>query len=137
MLNDLLPKSATCKVHIVGGEEIEISFRPFTLRDLAWMQNEFDTDEKRRNVSKLKADALCKIIWYMLTPESKGRFRNVKFVDYDEQEQKEVPVIVTGYEKLLHLFASQEDMIKAWMAYCQTESLNNFLPDFAKKKATT
>jgi hypothetical protein len=137
MLSDLLPKEATCKVRITGGEEIEISFRPFTLRDLAWMQDEFDTDQKRRDVAKLKAEALCKIIWYMMKAESKALFREIKFVKYDDENDTSEEIKIKGYEKLLHLLASQEDMIEAFSVYSQMESLNNFMPDFAKKKAKT
>lgn len=135
MLNDLLPKSASCKIRLIGGEEIEISFRPFTLRDMAWMQDTFDTEKQRRALTQMKAEPICKVIWYMLTPESKALFKNIEFVEYDEEAQEEKKVIVSGYEKLLHCFYSQEDMFAAWVAYSETENLNNFLPEFAKKKA--
>jgi hypothetical protein len=137
MLSDLLPKSASCKIRLIGGEEIEISFRPFTLRDLAWMQDEFDTQKGRSDLAKMKAEAVCKVIWYMMKPESKALFKNIEFVDFDEETQEEKKVLITGYEKLLHSFYSQEDMLSAWIAYSETENLNNFLPEFAKKKILT
>jgi len=137
MLSKLLPKEAKCIVRITGGEEIEISFRPFTLRDLAWMQDEFDTERKRRDVAQLKAEPLCKIIWHLMKPESKELFKPIKFVDYDEESEKSFTVEIKGYKKLMHSLFSQEDLITAFSAYTETEGLNNFIPDFAKKKAET
>jgi hypothetical protein len=134
MLKDLAPKNLSCKIKIVTGEEIEIFFRPFTLKDLAWNQEQFDTDEKRVALAELRAEPICKIIWHMLTPETKENFSSFTFIDYDEVNEVKTEKKVIGYEKLLHLFYSQEEMLKAFIAYSQLESLNNFLPDIVKKK---
>lgn len=129
-----MPKGASCKIKIITGEEIEIFFRPFTLKDLAWNQEEFSTAEKQQDLAALKADPICKIIWHMLTPQTKEMFSSFTYIEFDEINEVKTEKKVVGYEKLLHLFFSQEEMLKAFITYSQMESLNNFLPETVKKK---
>lgn len=131
---EILPKETSCKVKLVGGVEVELNFRPFTLRDLAWTLDEFDTEEKKLEIMQLKPNAICRIIWRMLKPESKELFKEIVFQDYDDDKEESYTVKVTGWEKLLHSLASYEEMINAFSTYAQSENANGFFDVGAKKK---
>jgi len=130
---DLLPVESSCEIKI-GGVDVTLDLRPFTLGDLAFMQREFPTEQSRMEIAKLNADPLCKIVWHMLTPESKKHFSNIKFVDYDEEKEQPIEIEVKGYKKLFHSITKTDDLLKLFMAYSESESLNNFVPDLIKKK---
>lgn len=137
MSRDILPLETSCFVELSNGEKVELVFRPFTLRDYAWIQHEISTPEIRAALSRLDPEIVCKIIWQMLTPESKDQFRNIKFVEYDDEKECAVETKILGYKKLLHSFATPVEMLKAFNAYSESESLNQFFPDLSKKKVLT
>ena len=134
MLDKLLSHESECEVKI-GGVSVTLTLRPFTLGDLAFMQKEFPTEQSRMEIAKLNAEPLCKIVWHMLTPESKDHFSNIRFTDYDEEKECIVDKKVTGYKKLFHSIEGTDDLLKLFTAYSLSESLNNFIPDVLKKKA--
>lgn len=130
----ICPKKVTCTVKLVGGEEVELLFRPFTLRDFAWIQQEFDTEEKRLQITEFKIEAVTKLIWNSLENESKALFQGVKFHDFDEETGKEFEVKVRGHEKLMHSIADQAELLKAFASFVEIKNFNDFVPDNSKKK---
>ena len=131
MLKDIVPEKTSCEILLIGGEKIEITFRPFTLRDLAWLQSEFDSDEKIRDLNLLKAESIAKAVWQMMDAQSKAQFGNIIFEDFDEETGQILRVKVTGYKKLLHSVGSQKDLINAYFAQSASQSMNNFIEEYA------
>lgn len=136
-LVDFSSKTKTCSVELVGGETVDLTFRPFTLADLAWMQEEFPTEEESIAIAQMKAEPLCKIIWNQLTAESKSYFSNIRFEKYDEETEETELIKVLGYKKILHSLKDDKEMIKAFMTYSEVENLNSFVPDQKKKMMAT
>lgn len=134
---EIAPTETSCEVSLQGGHKVVLTFRPFNLADVAWMQHNFDTDEKRLKLASMSVDEVSQLIWHMLTPESKSTFSNIKFQEYDEERECEIEVKITGYKKLQYALASQEDLIKLFATYSQSESLNSFIPSAHKKKVKT
>lgn len=132
-------KSVTFTVQLVDGPEIDLTLRPYTLADVAAAENRFDNDDDRlkfsQDIANMKVDAICRLIWDQLSPESKAQLSEIKFNDYDEKEDKIVEVKVYGWRKLRHALASQEDIIKSLQAYYDLLEKNNFAPGSKKKTA--
>ena len=45
-LTDFAAKAVTCKIELLDGSKVELTFRPFTLADLAWLPEAFPTEEE-------------------------------------------------------------------------------------------
>lgn len=129
-LKSFAGSSVSFKIEIVSGREIELTFRPYTLADMAWAQQNF-TEEQRQNIAAMMVDESCRLFWHQLDRESKDKFDDFRFEDEDGND-----VEPDGYLKLLHSMASQQDLIKAWSAYGELQSLNGFLDTGEKKKTT-
>ena len=136
-LESFSAKSKSCNVELVGGSKVELTFRPFTLADLAWLQNEFSTEEEALEIAAMKAAPLCKIMWNQLTAESKQLFFDIKYEMLNEETNEIEIVSLIGYQKLLHSFKDQEQMLIAFTAYSEVENLNSFIPDEKKKRKMT
>lgn len=134
-LGEFAAKTKSCNVELVGGSEVELTFRPFTLADLAWLQSEFSTEEEALEIAGMKAAPLCKIMWNQLTPECKSFFSDITYEKFDDVTEEIETVKLMGYQKLLHAIKDQEQMIIAFTAYSEVENLNSFIPDEKKKKA--
>lgn len=134
MPQDLSPSRPSCKVNLVGGQTVEISFKEFTLADFAWLKAEFSTLAKQHEILNCDPTALCKIIWRMLSNESKQIFNDIRFEDFDEKLGRTVEIKVFGYEKLLHSFAKPQDMVTAFETYYDSKALDDFLPEKKDKK---
>ncbi|MGR3219271.1 MAG: hypothetical protein ACUZ8H_05555 [Candidatus Anammoxibacter sp.] len=131
-LGDFAAKTTSCKIELVGGQKVELTFRPFTLADLAWSQ-EFTT-EQAFEIAAMKAVPLCKIIWNQLTPECKAFFSDISYEKFNEETEQIETVKLMGYEKLLHSVKDQQNMIIAFSAHSKVENLNSFIPENEKKK---
>ena len=136
-LESFSAKSVTFKIELVGGSKVELTFRPFTLADLAWLQEEFSTEEEALEIAGMKAAPLCKIMWNQLAPECKLFFSGITYEKFDEEKEKVETVQLMGYQKLLHSIKDQENMLIAFTAYSEEESLNSFIPDEKKKRKMT
>jgi len=134
-LKDFAAKTTSCEVELVGGSKVELTFRPFTLADLAWLQSEFSTEEQAIEIAGMKAAPLCKIMWNQLTPECKSFFSDITYDKFDEVTEEIEVVKLMGYQKLLHAIKDQENMLVAFTAYSEVENLNSFIPDEKKKES--
>lgn len=115
---------------------MEISFRPFTLRDLAWFERTYTTDQDRVDLAAQKAEAIAKIVWHMLTPESKQTFCTIKFEDFNEETEEIIEVSLTGYEKLLFAMNDLVQLLKAYAVLATSKSMNDFYESLSPKKKT-
>ena len=132
-LTDFAAKTTTCKIELVGGSKVELTFRPFTLADLAWLQEEFSTEEKALEIAEMKAVPLCKIMWNQLTNESKSFFSDVIYEKFNEETEETESVKLMGYQKLLHAVKDNKNLLIAFGAYSEVENLNSFIPEKKKK----
>jgi hypothetical protein len=127
------PRETTFTAELVGGEKVELTLRPFTLADIAWLQENFP-GEKALEIAAMKVDAVCRIIWHMLTSESKAVFANVKFTKYNDESEQDEPVEIHGYQKIVHSFASQQTMLAGFEAFARSRDMNGFQDDGDLKK---
>ena len=131
-LTDFSAKTTTCKVMLVGDNEVELKFRPYTLADVAWLQDEFSTEEALE-IAAMKATPLCKIMWNQLTNESKSFFSDVIYEKFNEETEETESVKLMGYQKLLHAVKDNKNLLIAFGAYSEVENLNSFIPEKKKK----
>lgn len=133
-LGDFAAKTTSCKIELVGGQKVDLTFRPFTLADLAWLQEEFNTNEQALEIAEMKAAPLCKIMWNQLVPECKAFFSDISYEKFNDETEQVETVKLMGYEKLLHSIKDQKNMLVAFAAYSEVENLNSFMPENEKKK---
>lgn len=128
-------ETTQCSVTLEGGESVVMHFRAFTLADLDWMQKTFDTEEKRMILGIYDKISMCKVVWRLLTPESKSTFTNIKFVDYDDDKEEEFERSIKGHEKLMYVFADELQLVTLYGAASEVQNINNFIvPRDTKKK---
>ena len=133
-LTDFAAKTTTCKIELVGGSEVELTFRPFTLADLAWLQEEFSTEKEALEIAAMKAVPLCKIMWNQLAKESKVFFSGITYEKFNEETEETETVKLLGYQKLLHAVKDNKNLLIAFAAYSEVENLNSFIPEKKKKR---
>lgn len=126
--------SKTCKIELMGGKRVQLTFRPFTLADLAWLQNEFNDEQDALDIAALKSTPICKIIWHQLTIESQSFFSDITFEQLNPETEEPETIRLVGYEKLLHSFKDNENMLEAFTCYSEVKGINNFMPDEKKKR---
>ena len=132
-LTDFAAKTTTCKIELVGGSKVELTFRPFTLADLAWLQEEFSTEEKSLDLQNLKVIPVCKVIWNQLSNESKDFFSDISYEKFNDETEEVEIVKLMGYKKLVHAI-DHDNMLVAFLAYSKVQNINSFIPDEKKKK---
>ncbi len=132
-LQNFAGKKSSCTIELVGGQKVEITFRPYTLADLAWMQEEFTTEADAHDIAALKATPISKIIWHQLDNESKAFFSDISFERFNDHTEEIEKVKLLGYQKLLHSWKDQDELLTAFTAYTTVENLNSFIPDEKKK----
>lgn len=134
MLSKLSPKEARFKVNLIGGREVEITLRPFTLGDKAWMENSFDTTEKALSVANMEAEAWARILWHQMDIDSRDIFMNIAFQKVDEKTNKVTEIKPEGYERLLEALYSVKDILEGIEAFNLCQGNNGFTDDGLKKK---
>lgn len=134
MPESILPHRPRCKVLLSNGKKVELEFREFCLADVAFLQREFATNKAQLEILKYNPDAVCRIIWHMLSPDSKKIFNDIRFEEFDEAREMVVERKIYGYEKLLHALKNPEQMIIAFECQMTSQSLNDYLPDDVKAK---
>ena len=132
-LTDFAAKTTTCKIELVGGSKVELTFRPFTLADLAWLQEEFSTEEKSLDLQNLKVIPVCKVIWNQLSNESKDFFSDISYEKFNDETEEVEIVKLMGYKKLVHAI-DHDNMLIAFLAYYKVQNITSFIPDEKKKK---
>ena len=132
-LTDFAAKTTTCKIELVGGSKVELTFRAFTLADLAWLQEEFSDEKEALDLQNLKVTPICKVIWNQLSHESKDFFSDISYEKFNDETEEVEVVKLVGYKKLVHAI-DHDNMLIAFLAYSKVQNLNSFLPDEKKKK---
>ena len=103
-LNELIPEGSTIIKTIKGeGEtrELELEFRPFDLDDQTWLDAAFG-EELESLFQKMEMNAIGRIAFHQLTPESKRNLMKIQFMDVDE-DGKDIEIAKTGHAKLRKL----------------------------------
>ncbi len=129
---DLVTTEETCEIELLDGQKTDIAFRPFTLRDLHWVQTNFSQTDL-----KLTHDFMAQVVWHMMTPASKTLFGNIKFTEFDEETGQEYEVKKLGHEKLLLSIGSQESMLNAYLVVDNLNKFHHFNDDGKKKQETS
>jgi hypothetical protein len=133
-LSKLLPKKSQFDVVFNNGKQYTLHLRPYTLRDEAYLRDNFDMQELAQGLQSLDLTLISKLVWRQLEPESKKIFDRVKAVDDDGNE-----VDLQGYEKLMESFGGVEQIIYAFNAVMKARGLNSVvdeLMDEPSKKKT-
>lgn len=131
-LVDFSAKSKTCDIKLVGGIEVELSFRPHTLADTAWLQSSF-SEKDADQIANLDAKPLCKIIWNQLTSECKEYFSGIEYQKFNEETEKSETIRLMGYEKLFRSILDTENLLIAFTAFNEVRELNSFIDNEKKK----
>ena len=133
MLGNFSPKETSFKANLKDGREVELFLRPYSLADMSWNQEEFQTEQDRIDIASMKIDPLSKLIWHQLKEESKKIFMDFTFVKEDE-DGNEIEVKPEGYQRLIDGFSDFKSLISGYAAFAETMEKNGFLPDTDKKK---
>jgi len=133
-LPKLLPKPAEFEVYFNDGKTRTLELRPYTLRDEAYLQENYESEELAQKLQNLDPRLLAQLIWRQLTPKSKKLFKDVKAIDDDGNE-----VELKGYEKLMESFGGIAQIMNAFSSLMECRGLNSILedPEFESKKKKT
>ena len=135
MLKALIQKGSSCKVKIAG-KDVRLHFRPFTMRDMAWVDELLNTDEARAEFAAMRSDLIARAIWHLFTPESKQFFSGVRFTDVNDDGDI-IDVDVLGHEKLMESITNPADIFDMFEAMTETQNISAFIPSLIKKKIKT
>ncbi len=136
MPDKLLSKDGKLKVTLKGGGQVQLRFRPYVLRDKAWMQKEFPTEEDQLAIAGLMIDPIAKIVWNSLDIESQKAFAQVTFIGLNKETAEEEEIKVFGYEKLIYGLENEDQLMALFVLYGQMKEENDFAPNDKKKVKT-
>ncbi len=136
MPDKLLSKDGKLKVTLKGGGQVQLGFRPYELRDKAWMQKEFPTEEDQLAIAGLMIDPIAKIVWNSLDIESQKAFAQVTFIGLNKETAEEEEIKVFGYEKLIYGLENEDQLMALFVLYGQMKEENDFAPNDKKKVKT-
>ena len=131
MLIRFAPKEARFKANLLNGRAVEVTLRPFTLLDHAWMQQNFGSEEYQNKIKDLDIDTLARIIWHQLTKESQDIFNNLEFKNSDGSD-----ISIIGHERFLESLGDVSELLKGFAAFTQCRGDNNFVDTLLSKKKT-
>jgi hypothetical protein len=135
MLGGLNPKESRFKVNLIGGRKVEITLRPFTLGDKAWMESTFNTEDAALGIANMNVDPWARIIWHQMTPESRDIFMRIKFEPrVDETTNEPIDIMPEGHERFLEALFSVDDILSGIKAFSECQGQNDFQDDGVKKK---
>ena len=133
MLGKFSAKETSFKANLKDGRTVNLFLRPYCLADMAWMQDNFSSEEDTKAIQRLDIDISCKCIWHQLKAESKQIFLDFKYTKEDENTV-EVEYSPEGYERFLEGILDFNSFIVAYAAYADSMQKNGFIPDTSKKK---
>ncbi|MBL4761286.1 MAG: hypothetical protein JKY93_01135 [Gammaproteobacteria bacterium] len=110
----------------VKGREKRLLFRPFILRDEAWLQRVWDLENLSKKILDRDVHTIAKIIWHQLEPKSKQMVMNIKatYIDVDPQTGKKIKVNPQGYARLIE-FLDTESFDQALSAWNKVRKINS------------
>lgn len=126
MLTKFAPRSVDFKVALKDGRSVNLTLRPFTLLDQAWMQRTFSTKEDQMNIAQLKVEPMAKIVWHQMDQDSHDIFNRIKFTGGQNPE---------GYERFLEALTDVNELLKGFTAFAECRGENGFTEKPSKKKA--
>ena len=91
----------------VEGEEIDLWFRRYTIKDTLWAEERFGGEkEMTKAIDKVDPKVFIPLFFRQLTPSSKKKLEEFKknFVDYDEEGNK-FNLADSVYEVFLHIIS--------------------------------
>jgi len=106
-LQDLVPRNVKWEPVLDNdGEEkqLSFSFRKFTIRDEAWLAENYPGEKLTKVFSEWDINEICRIAYMQLAPASKRELMGIEFIDLDERGE-EFEIAKTGPEKLQMLVA--------------------------------
>ena len=150
-LSNFAPQQASFKAEVIDGIDektgkiktrtLELTLRPFTLRDADWYQKAFTSPEDIirfvADTQDLKVEPMARMIWNQLCAEDKQIFMNMKFVKEDPETGQILDVRPEGWERLIEAMFRIEDLLAGFQAFILCREGNSFLAidgDEKKKK---
>lgn len=156
-LSDFAPQEATFKAEIIDGKDektgktktriVELTLRPFTLRDADWYQKALASPEDIMrfvaDTHELKVEPMARMIWHQLTGEGKQIFLKMKFIKEDPETGAEIEAGPEGWERLVEAMFRVEDLLEGFWAFIKCREGNSFLgvdedisPEKKKRRTT-
>ena len=124
-LLDLKPKRSSFKIDVKGRKH-KLCLRPFSLRDQAWIQENYGDEDLLAKILAHDVQTIANLIWQMLEPRSKKKIMefDINFIDVDEVTGEEKEIHLNGKEKLLELL-DEASIQRGLQAFAETRGLNN------------
>ncbi len=141
-LSRLKPRHVETLVLLQGGASVVVRFRPYTMADHAWFQENFLDDDEQKKLALLQVEPIAKIAWHMMDNESKKLFsEQITYKEYNEATGQEDVLAVHGHKKLLHAINGEESFWALLDAFTQCKGHDGFVSeeneDIGVKKKTT
>ena len=133
-LADFAPKEARFEVNLIGGRNVELTLRPFTLGDKAWMENTFPTEADQLAIANIETEPWSCIIWHQMTRESRDIFMKIKFQKLDENTNKPIDCQPEGHVRYMEALHAVKDLLSGMEAFSKCRGDNEFQDDGVKKK---
>ena len=118
-LTDLVPEKATISKTFTDDNDqehnLELTFRPFSVEDEAWLKRAYG-DRLKEVFDTMDMASISRIGFHQLTVTSKRALMKIKFVDIDEENGEEKEVHKTGHQKLGAIttgYPAQVELIQA------------------------
>jgi len=129
-LTDLHPKDAKFTVEIHGADRkanYTFRLRPFNLRDDAWIQNNFTTEEMTKKLALQDTETIGRLVYNQLVAEDKRFLReNIKIED---SEGKFVQDELDGHHRLLACLQGTEAQQAMYMALMEARGVSTVLEE--------
>ena len=126
-LNNLNPRAVDVLVVLKGGQTVKIGLRPFSMRDHAWFQDNFKSDEEVLEIAKTQISTIAKIAWNQMDVESKKIFTGATYIDV--VNGKEIEVRLYDEQTLVNSLESELEFHKLLDGYLKTQGLNGFITE--------
>lgn len=129
-LTDLHPKDAKFTVEIHGTDRkanYTFRLRAFTLRDDAWLQNNFDTEELTKKLALQDTETLGRIVYNQLVAEDKRFLHdNIKIEDSDGRIVQDE---FDGHHRLLACLQGTEAQQAMYFALMEARGVSSVLEE--------
>lgn len=104
-LTDFIPAEQSFVV-CPNGREIELFFRPRTLRDEARIKSKYTAEGLEKAFINFDSDIICGLAFSQLTDASKKELFSLDFVEVDDETGKDVDLILNGKDRLANVISS-------------------------------
>ncbi len=119
-LEDIIPQLATFKLRAL---DTEMELRPINVDDELWLRREWPGDQLHRVLGRIEPEAVCRIVFHQLTPESKALLVVQKITIMNEQGES-VQGTIGGVALLKTLISGNDELLLVYHALMTTVGIS-------------